>query len=1207
MITEPRQRFVASQQLFQLHAQPDTVRDCLAPSLLPSQFWMHGSSKHRLPNGCHWANVADRCSFLIDSQQTDQDQTTPNRFQKSERLCLVGDSWTGTTTALQQATYLRCCAGQLALYCHLADLPENVEYFLGTEHGVPWFVTLLRNGPDFSRGVRAGNGGPTKLRDLDSARALAFLQAQLRRGRLSLIVDSIDAKAGDIDLGRRVQTLRQFLDRYAEARCVVGGHPLTVRRDRWNDLFRGDGDESSWVFTQVGLFRPSEVIEYAGCDLTTESETRSTVPHYAIPGILSRASKAIFANQPIDNGQLSSIVHDATWRWRRAQQEINQGKHAADPSRHFDFTTLKKVTTGNDVFGRDEWYMTLNEWLESKAMKIGIVHAFGGFGKTALVKTWQRRLEQHAYWSMDQAFGFSFYEQGKDRTDVSAGTFLVDALQAFGDPKPSAGKSEQKVQRLIDRIRGKRTLLIIDGTEVIQYPQYGDSATQFRDFNFETLLFKLLEHDFDGLCLLTTRFPPGKFANVDGVQCRELPRLDLPSASRLLSSFGVRDDILDSQGQPVIDAMIEEFEGHPLALTLAGKYIAKFFKGDPRRREELPPVPAQDSIRQGYEHAHTSRVLRAYAESFEKDDAHEELYLVHLLGLFNRPVEQSRLMKLAAQYTLPGMEPGKSGLASEFERALRVLMDCSLLGVKESTEQDEDPNESYIDTHPLIRSYFRSRFKDDYPNAWLTANSILFDSLLAECPKRLTSIAGPSSESPWVASQQPGAGMEKVVDEERIRSTQLLIANKMVDAIAHGCEAGRNWDALATMMTRLDEQLSPVTEWMLRIGFRFWKRFNHRRWFIESICFVGRVSLNSLFWVKGKMRQPAQVDKPAQFAVARVLQAWELRLSCASLFHPKRSFANPSFLNDYISRSVFELETVLCLTHVGRVEEAKNAAYRAQKQLVQTRIKLLGYVPSLGLALLEMYTGNLKQSLQRVAEAKKDAQTPQQFADAMAVEAFANDLLGNTESAMAIFGEALEIVPRLSHRCMYLYWKSLIRNGGDIGEVSELFESQTTLGTKRDQTGAQHDGETVIRNVRLHLQWRRAIETGELRPRELLQRVETAFDGFDGALHAGFHHRAMMNFHFARALSLCAISNDPCSDDVARAFAELDSTQRHASTANFRIIEVDSLVIRYRLLKALRQEAKASEIHQRIEALVSRMNYAWADVDLKRPWVGVDY
>ena len=101
--------------------------------------------------------------------------------------------------------------------------------------------------------------------------------------------------------------------------------------------------------------------------------------------------------------------------------------------------------------------------------------ALGGEGKTSLVAKWAAELAGQDWPGCDAAFVWSFYSQGtREQLAASSDLFLKEALTFFGDAADkafaasSAGAFE-KGQRLARLVGQRRSLLLLDGLEPLQY------------------------------------------------------------------------------------------------------------------------------------------------------------------------------------------------------------------------------------------------------------------------------------------------------------------------------------------------------------------------------------------------------------------------------------------------------------------------------------------------------------------------------------------------------------------------------------------------------------------------------------------------------------------------------------------------------------------------------------------------------------------
>lgn len=133
--------------------------------------------------------------------------------------------------------------------------------------------------------------------------------------------------------------------------------------------------------------------------------------------------------------------------------------------------------TNAELFGREAELAWLDACWRDRAFVASIV-AWGGVGKTSLVTKWLAGMRDDDWRGFERIFDWSFYRQGTNTG--SSDTFFAKALAEFGDPDPLQGSPWDKGERLAKLVRQKRTLLVLDGVESMQYGP-GEQEGQFKD------------------------------------------------------------------------------------------------------------------------------------------------------------------------------------------------------------------------------------------------------------------------------------------------------------------------------------------------------------------------------------------------------------------------------------------------------------------------------------------------------------------------------------------------------------------------------------------------------------------------------------------------------------------------------------------------------------------------------------------------------
>src|ERR1700726_4614714 len=306
--------------------------------------------------------------------------------------------------------------------------------------------------------------------------------------------------------------------------------------------------------------------------------------------------------------------------------------------------------TGSDVFGRDEDLAFLDDAWANQDVNVVSIIAWAGVGKSTLVNQWLRRMATDHYRSAELVFGWSFYRQGSSGGTSSADEFLDATLTWFGDPDPRLGTGWEKGERLAKLVAHHRTLLILDGLEPLQNPP-GPQEGRVREPSLQALLRDLAAFN-TGLCLITRRLPIADIADHERTSAlrRNLEQLSSDAGARLLRALGAKGE------EDKLRTASNEFNGHCLALTLLGSYLADAYNGDILCRKEVSERLADD-VRQG---AHARKVMESYQTWFGDGP---ELSVLRMLGLFDRPAGEKALAALLKPPSITGLTESLTDLA----------------------------------------------------------------------------------------------------------------------------------------------------------------------------------------------------------------------------------------------------------------------------------------------------------------------------------------------------------------------------------------------------------------------------------------------------------------------------------------------------------------------------------------------------------------
>jgi len=373
--------------------------------------------------------------------------------------------------------------------------------------------------------------------------------------------------------------------------------------------------------------------------------------------------------------------------------------------------------TGSDVFGREEDIGFLDDAWANQRVNVVTIIAWAGVGKSTLVNHWLRRMAAEHYRSAQLVFGWSFYRQGTSGGTSSADEFLDAALHWFGDPDPRLGTAWEKGERLAKLVGHRRTLLVLDGLEPLQNPP-GAQEGRLRDPSLQALLRELSAFNM-GLCVITTRMPVADIADHERTSAlrRDLEQLSSDAGTKLLRALGVKGPEVE------LRSASNEFSGHCFALTLLGSYLTDAFNGDIRCRSEVSDRLAHD-VRQG---GHARKIMESYQTWLGEGP---ELAVLRMLGLFDRPADETALGTLLKSPAIPGLTESLIGLRpTTWRTVLAKLRRARLLA-------GEDPHSpGCLDAHPLVREYFGEQLRSQRTEAWKECNRRLYNHYQAFLPR----------------------------------------------------------------------------------------------------------------------------------------------------------------------------------------------------------------------------------------------------------------------------------------------------------------------------------------------------------------------------------------------------------------------------------------------------------------------------------------
>jgi predicted ATPase len=379
---------------------------------------------------------------------------------------------------------------------------------------------------------------------------------------------------------------------------------------------------------------------------------------------------------------------------------------------------LEGLPGGTDeLFGREEDLEILDSAYADPGLGVVALVAFGGVGKSALVRYWLSRRFGHGEEDAPLFFGCSFYSQGTREHAGTADQFIVKTLQALGDPEPNKGPLGMRGQRLAKLISAQPAVLVLDGLEPLQFgPGLEHREGQLKDAGVRELLAGIANNPGQCLCIATSRLPLTDAAlNRPEILQRSLDLLPVEAARELLHYRGVQGS------EAELDEAVQYLGRHALALVLAAEYLYTFKEGRVQDVHNIPLI--NERVRAG---RHAKSVMAAYEIALRHDGNTLDIELLRVLGLFDRPVRWDWLSALRSEPAITGVtEELTRATEQEVWEAISRLRQWGLMiysGLNPESDRE-------LDAHPLIREYFGDRMRQENQEGWKKAHARLFEHL----------------------------------------------------------------------------------------------------------------------------------------------------------------------------------------------------------------------------------------------------------------------------------------------------------------------------------------------------------------------------------------------------------------------------------------------------------------------------------------------
>ena len=285
----------------------------------------------------------------------------------------------------------------------------------------------------------------------------------------------------------------------------------------------------------------------------TDTHQKGTIPRAQLDRIA-----ALFSIEP---GWLRLPVDEFERRVQRRLKALNLAVNAEEP---LVFSNCA-VAPPQRLIGRDEEMSTLGfAWAHQRVSCVHI-HGFGGIGKTALLDTWFVERESRHFCGAELVFSWSFSQSENLSVQEHEAQFLNAAMSWLGLSQHARDSAVERAKRICEAIGSRRTLLILDGLEVLQRIAGGRGVLEAAG-----LQHLIVERMKDGASLLVLSarlaISPLQSAKAGRVLDLALGGLKQEEGIEFFEERGILVDPFIAQ------ELNENFCGHPLLL----KTVAEF-------------------------------------------------------------------------------------------------------------------------------------------------------------------------------------------------------------------------------------------------------------------------------------------------------------------------------------------------------------------------------------------------------------------------------------------------------------------------------------------------------------------------------------------------------------------------------------------------------------------------------------------------------
>ena len=282
-----------------------------------------------------------------------------------------------------------------------------------------------------------------------------------------------------------------------------------------------------------------------------------------------------------------------------------------------------------NFYGREEELALLSQWVGEERCRVVSVLGMGGIGKSALAVTVMHR--------MASQFEVVIWRSLRDAPSCDA--LVKECLQVLAPQqlRERADPLEGRLRRLLEQLRARRVLLVLDNLEMLLEEGVGTGRMRAGFEGYAHLLRRTGETAHQSCLLLTSREKPADLVPLEGrrspVRALRLAGLDSQAGAQLL----VEQEVMGSPRDQ--ERLVEVYRGNPLALKIVAQTISELFGS------EIAPFLEQGEVVFG-------GVRELLDEQFNRLSAPEQSVLFWL-AILREPVSLEQLLEAESMPRAP--------------------------------------------------------------------------------------------------------------------------------------------------------------------------------------------------------------------------------------------------------------------------------------------------------------------------------------------------------------------------------------------------------------------------------------------------------------------------------------------------------------------------------------------------------------------------